>query len=428
MKKIIFLIIVLALLVFSSKSHSQTTYVLVLAESYPQNIDRDKLNDKIVRFVISDLKEGDSLLVLSDDEKTIAEFRVPNQEGYASSNVKRKKFIKEFIDLKQWIKKIPLTPDGKPQFFREPQILKHISSNKIAEKDGNKVSVLLVGSALYSDEREPGFNMIDGWFPSDGHIRVDEKHSIYGTANKSDFLKNFSIHHLVSNRESDWVNELHRQRIARFWYLFIKSQGGNFATITDDLNTAIERFSKAIDEPREDFQFDNTVNKVEMLRIAREVVTLSELEPAFMSDKAQLATQAPAKHEGKLRIGIRWPCKNCDVDLYAKSGQAPKFLYFSNVRTDEGIYHKDFTSSPETVNGLEFIDFTRDVDLYDMNIKLNFFAGHSDNGVPGIVRAEFDGLVYEDKFFIQAPDGNKGSEDDKENWQTIDIKKLMRMN
>jgi len=424
MKNIIFLMLTL----FSLTANASTNFVIVLADSYPASIDREKLSDKIIKFVISDLKEGESLLVLGDNEKTIAEFKVPDKEGYGNANVKKKKFMKGFIELKNSMKKIPLTKDNKPQLFKEPQILKHLATNKIVEQGENNASVLLVGTALYADEREPGFNMIDGWFPSDGHIRVDEKHSIYGTANKTNFLRNFSIHHLVTNNESDWVNELHKQRISRFWYLFIKSQDGSLPTFTIDADTAFERFSKAIDESPEDFQFDHTANKVEMLKIAREVPTLSEMDPIFMSEKASLATKAPPKHKGKLKIGIRWPCKDCDVDLYAKSEQSPKFLYFSNVKTDEGIYHKDYTSSPDTVNGLEYIDFTKDVDVNDMNIKINFFSGHAENGVPGIVRAEFDGLVYEDKFFIEATNGNKGNEENPENWQAINFKKLLRMN
>jgi hypothetical protein len=424
MKKILLAVLILFFL-FPGPSYSANSYIIVLAEKYPASFNRDLFSEKVIHFVITELKEGDSLAVIGDNEKTLATFDVPNEDGYANSNVKKKKFMKELIELKNAIKNLPVNGEGEAQEFRVPQILTHLATTKFVDRN---VTVLLVGSSLYTDKREPAFNMTDGFFPSDGHILVGERNSIYGTAGKEDYLKDFNIHYLVTNKENDFLNELHRQRINRFWGLLIKNQGGNLNSFTTDLDSAFRRFAASVQRPQDDFSFDHTANKVEMLKVNREVVSSADFVPVFMRKDTQLSVYPPAKTVGKLKVGIRWPCINCDVDLYAKSSMSPKFLYYSNVKTDEGIYHKDFQSSPDTVNGLEYIDFTKNVDVNDLDVKLNFYAGHADKGVPGVIRAEFNGSVYEDKFFISATDGNKGDTADPQNWQTIDFKKLLRMN
>lgn len=424
MKKFLIASLILFFL-FSEPSYSASSYYIVLAEKYPASFDRDLFSEKVIHFVLSDLKEGDSFAVIGDNEKTLATFDVPNEEGYGNTNVKKKKFMKELIELKNSIKALPVCEEGQAQEFRVPQILTHLATSKLLDRN---VTVLLVGSALYTDKREPAFNMTDGFFPSDGHILVGEKSSIYGTAGKEDDLKNFNFHYLVTNKEGDFLNQLHRQRINRFWGLLVKNQGGNLNSFTTDLDSAFRRFAASVQRPQDDFSFDHTANKVEMLKVTREVVSAADFEPQFMKKDLPLAFYPPRKTVGKLKVGIRWPCINCDVDLYAKSNSSPKFLYFSNVRSDEGIYHKDYQSSPDTVNGLEYIDFTKDVDVNDLDVKLNFYAGHADKGVPGIIRAEFNGSVYEDRFFISATDGNRGDTGDPQNWQTIDFKKLLRMN
>ncbi len=131
----------------------------------------------------------------------------------------------------------------------------------------------------------------------------------------------------------------------------------------------------------------------------------------------QISTEPPAPGtlQGSLKVGIKWSC-HCDVDLYAKSNTASDYLYFGLQDTPEGHYFKDFTSSTDAVNGLEYVQFNN-VDASNMDVKVNLYSGSLDDGVVrGVVRAEFQNRVYEQPFEIT---------DSK--WSKIDIKTLLKL-
>ncbi len=428
MKKYIF---ALVLTFFSSHTQASISYVVVMAKDYPASVDRSKLFEQFSGIVFSTLKQGDSLLVMSDGQNTLAEFKVPDQDGYDALPVKRRIFYKPMQSLKTIIQSLPQGAEAGSALLHIPQTLKFLSTQKFDNTGGDrKVSVLLVGSALYIDDKEQSFNMKDGIFPSDGHIRASERHTVYGTDDKRGFLNGFTIHMLITNAESDWANDLYKFRIKRFWSLFSKNQGGVLATFTNDRDTAFDRFAQSANTQIEPVEFDYTANKVEMLRITRDVLPVNDTKEAriadFMSDGVILSNIPPSKTTGKLKIGIRWPCLDCDVDLYAKSAAGADYLYYGKSSTDEGTYFKDFQNSPDTIHGLEYIEFTKEVDASNINAKINLYKGNTDKPVSGVVRAEFDGKVYEKPFIINATQGNSGG-NDPNYWTSVDVKELLGM-
>lgn len=420
---------------------SAVEYVIGLAQDYPNEFDRNAVNDQITRFVIKSLNPGDNLYVMdAKDVKTLVEFKLPNKDEYKNTNLKRRKFGKELIQLRQKIASLPKSPGNTSHsLLNVPQFLEHLSVSKfdILKSDNRKVSVLLIGNAFFQDSRESDFfNMREGWFPSDGHIKVDRKGSIYGAKDRAGYLKGVSVHHLVTNKESDWYSDLYKNRINRFWHLYVNAQAGKYATFTSDVSTAFDRFATPDLQPMEAFDFDYTAGKVEMLRATRLPVPSNNTKVTsegaeFMNDNVPISKTPPSKTKGLLKIGIRWGCKNCDVDLYAKSNTAPNYLYYSHGETEEGKYFKDFTSSPDTINGLEYIEFTRDVDIKNLSVLVNLFSGFSLTGIDGVVRAYFDGKVYEKPFNIKAMTGNNGSDIEQastsRNWAVIDVKSLFSL-
>lgn len=422
--------LVIFLILVSNQISAATNFVIVLAKDYPATLDRSRLFDQISSVVYDTLKQGDSLFVLSDSQNTLAEFKVQDQDGYDSRGLKRRIFHKPLENLKETIQLLPRGVETESGLLHTPQVLKFLSTQKFDVPVDRNVSVLLVGSPLYQDDKEPSFNMKDGVFPSDGHIRTSERHSIYGTDEKRGFLDGFSVHWLTANPESDYANDLYKLRIKRFWALFTKNQGGVLATFTNDVSTAFNRFSKAINIQTEANDFDYTANKVEMLRITRDALPVNETKEQariadFMSDNVVLSNIPPTKNIGKLKIGIRWPCKECDIDLYAKTSTAGEYLYFGKASTDEGTYFKDFQNSPDTINGLEYIEFTKEVDVSNIDAKVNFYKGTTDKPVSGSVRAEFDGKVYEKPFTINSTQGNSGGNEPSNNWININVKDLL---
>jgi hypothetical protein len=195
------------------------------------------------------------------------------------------------------------------------------------------------------------------------------------------------------------------------------------------MSTVFDRFKKQ-STSIEKFSFDHTANKIEMMKATRVAVPIGELlgnfenDTSFMNDNTIISTQTPLIKLGKLKVGIRWSCKSCDLDLYAKSNSEPQYLYFSNVKTNEGKYFKDFTSSPDTINGLEYIQFIKDVDVEDMDIKINFYSGTGEGS--GVIRAEFKNNVYEQPFLIESDTGNKAGSNPK-NWVKISLASLLNI-
>jgi hypothetical protein len=425
MKKL--LLVMLCLLPFNS--YSATNYAVFLAKEYPASVDRVKLSEQLSNIVFNSLKQGDSLLVASDDQNTLAEFKIEDREGYDSVPVKRRMFYKKVQDLKSVVQAIPQAENS--GLLHTPQILNFLSTQKLENTPDRKAQILLVGSALYKDAHEPSFNMADGVFPSDGHIRTTERSSVFGSDEKRGFLNGVSVHWLTTNPESDYASELYKYRVKRFWSLFMKNQGGILSTFSNDTQTAFDRFSKSANNPVENADFDHTAQKVEMLRVTREAQAVNESKEQvriadFMSDNVVLSNVPPSKNIGPMKIGIRWPCKDCDIDLYAKTNSGSKYLFFGNNSTEEGTYFKDFQNSPDTINGLEYIEFTKEVDVANIDAKINFYKGQTDKPVTGVVRIEFDGKVYEKPFIINATQGNNAG-DDPNCWTTVNVKELLGM-
>ena len=424
-------------LFFVLKTAYSEEYIIVLSKDYPSSVDREVIGNNIVKFVLINLKRGDNLSVISNEGfKTLATFNVLDKDGYDNKNVKRKKFSRRLMKLSKYIKNIPISNDTiAHSLLSEPQLLKHLSIHNFSEltEEQRNIHILLIGNALYKDMKEPNFNMREGWFPTDGHIRANEKQSIYGTSNKNGYLKGVSLHHLVTNKDDEWFSDLYKLRIKRFWSLFLKNQGGELSTFSTDADTAFNRFSNH-SKGVEIFNFDHTSDKLEMLKTRRVSVPIQPLssnniddldDAEFMNDGIHISSIAPTAIKGKLKIGISWTCTACDLDLYAKSNGASKYLYYSNVLTSEGKYFKDFTTSPNTLNGLEYIQFTRDFEMNNMDIRVNFYKGTLQGGVSGIVRAEYENKVYEKHFSISANSGNSGDKNQPDNWVIINLPELL---
>lgn len=148
----------------------------------------------------------------------------------------------------------------------------------------------------------------------------------------------------------------------------------------------------------------------------------------FLSADASISTEPPVKIKGPLKMGIRWPCR-CDIDLYARGNKDAPFLYFAKKESAEGMYHEDFTSSPDTTGSLEYIEFTKPVNLYQIQAMVNHYSGEDTNGPSGIVRIYFDNQTYEAPFHLRSKKGNSGKSRSQAHssifWQVLNIPAIM---
>lgn len=100
---------------------------------------------------------------------------------------------------------------------------------------------VLVGSPLYRSPAEPTFDMAeDARYPSDGHLALGLRDSVFGVAEKAGRLDRATVHWCYLD-QSVWANELHRHSVTRFWSLFVKGQGGTLATFGADLAATFTR-------------------------------------------------------------------------------------------------------------------------------------------------------------------------------------------
>ena len=154
------------------------------------------------------------------------------------------------------------------------------------------------------------------------------------------------------------------------------------------------------------------------------------LRPSWLDGDAPLAQTKPISLRGSLKIGIRWPC-SADIDIYSRSNRQYSYLFFGHKQTPEGVYYKDYLTSPNVSNAIEYLEYTTPVDVRNLEILLNFYSGYCSEGAKGIVRAWIDHQIYELPFHIRATNGNRarkgrGKSKDK-HWLIINTHKLFKL-
>lgn len=111
----------------------------------------------------------------------------------------------------------------------------------------------------------------------------------------------------------------------------------------------------------------------------------------FLKRNVKLATQPPSSFIGAAKIGIRWDCKTCDVDLYARV-ESDEWLSFRNKKTPDGTYHKDFLRAPGAA-AMESIDLVPG-DVRKIKARVKLFLPKAGKAANGELRVFVDGHVY----------------------------------
>jgi Ca-activated chloride channel homolog len=83
--------------------------------------------------------------------------------------------------------------------------------------------------------QERSFSMVQTRYPSDGCLARSSPENIYGTADKHGHLANTTVLWAYAS-ENIWASDRHKERVSRFWSMFIASQGPNavLARFTSD--------------------------------------------------------------------------------------------------------------------------------------------------------------------------------------------------
>ncbi|HXU75698.1 MAG TPA: hypothetical protein VN794_03975, partial [Methylomirabilota bacterium] len=144
---------------------------------------KDVIYRGLVRLLVEDLPLNSKLRVYDAFElKSITELSVPNAEAFKSPKTRANQFAPAIRDVKLFLAEEHAKPTNSHSSFegaiRLPQFLDFLSEN--LRKTGLSPAVLLIGSPLYQDPKEPAFSMVDGYFPSDGHLHASREQSVFG--------------------------------------------------------------------------------------------------------------------------------------------------------------------------------------------------------------------------------------------------------
>jgi hypothetical protein len=406
------------------EASASQSYIVGISPYLPRSV-KDDIYRSIIRLVVEDLPLNSSLEIYDAfDLKTIARVELPNARVFQSPKTRANQFAPAIRELKSFLaREQPKSTNSHSPCegaIRLPQFLDFLTQRPWTSN--SEPDLLLIGSPLYEDAKEPRFSMVDGYFPSDGHLQASRETSIFGFTGDAGTTPRLTVNWVYTG--DPWISELHKEKVTRFWTLYLERCGFRMASFAVDLPTVFQSFrGRTPGQTLTHWAVDPHQTKIEMLRVSRNV----EIADWLTRDKLPENSQSPpGTMIGAMKIGIRWKDK-IDIDLYATPRSGAETLFFQHPRSPEGYYYKDHRASPG--KEYEFIEFESAVDVREVEAFINFYKGDCPGGPRGEVRIEFDGRIYGAPFVIRAEEGNLGrtGRSQQEFWTRIPIQEMLRI-
>jgi hypothetical protein len=391
---------------------------------------KDAVYRGLVRLIVEDLPLNTRLEVYDAfNLQSITRVSIPSAKVFNSPKTRANQFALPIGEIKQFLARDNAKPSGSKTGFdgaiRLPQFCDFLAQERPTHDGSAKLPLLLIGSPLYQDAREPGFSMVDGYFPSDGHLRASREQSVFGFNPGEGSSRGLLVYWAYFG--DPWMNDLHREKVARFWALYMERRGGRLASFSGDLATVMGAFSSEApgrSAASNGWLADPLQTRPEMLRVGRNVQLVDWLTG---DAPPETSPPPPSQMVGPLKIGIRWK-ENIDLDLYAAPRRDAETLFFQHPRSPEGYYFKDHRSSPG--REYEFIEFESPVDVRNVRGFVNFYGGSCPGGPRGEVRIEFLNRIYRGTFAIASPQGNQGRSgpSQADYWTQIPVQEILGIN
>lgn len=365
----------------------------------PETARRDAV--QLLQFLTQEIEPGESALLLdAHAANAICEFVVPDKPAYKHEKTK---LAYNAPCISTLLKRAEKATQSAPVAgsIDLPDLLRFIGGNYPAVRE---TDVLIFGSPLFDDPREPSVSMAYGHVPGDGHLNAPASASPYSAVSPT-LLAHLRVH-LVAPDAGWAVNREHEFFVRRLWTLFIEKQGGSLVTFTNDPQTAFARIRAEGASSSGEFQnADET--KLEMIPIRRDTGART---PIHQRPLAQTPPSiAERRAASNVEIGITWDCARCDLDLYARPWRGAEVLHWNHTNSPEGQFFKDFRHSPQITKGLETIEFIAPLDIDRLIIAVNLYQGSPPAGVAsGEIRISIGERTYAAPFSLPASSGNKG--------------------
>ncbi|HIG21770.1 MAG TPA: hypothetical protein EYG57_07010 [Planctomycetes bacterium] len=354
-----------------------------------------------IRLMLETVEPGETASVFDAfSGELICTFEVPDRSSYRSAKAKLNKNAGCVRRILQFTKSA--NADGEAGALDLSEFLRLLARQAPTSQ---LETVVIFGSPIINNPRQPSLYMAGGRIPSDGHVFTDRANSPFSMSGLGKPLEGVAIH--FASEGYRWsVNDQHSYFTGRFWAISSNALGAELATFSADRDQLIERVKSGVRQPTEKFE-PSPSDKLEMLQVR---IDRGRYVPIYDREVSTSELEASEIAEAKnVELGIKWDCSSCDLDIYARPGPGADILYFGRTRSREGVFHKDFVQGRDLMNGLETISFSAPINLNELLIAVNLYSGHQADGISGEVRLAVDGRTYAREFKISAEKGNRAS-------------------
>jgi len=377
---------------------------------------------------VGQLQPGDQLIVYSArPPQQIAAITYPTDHSLNAARIKAK-LTAQLLPVKEHLSVMPPGLAGEPPGqLMLPALVQELGANVLSSLAGD-VDLLLIGSLLHWDRKDVRASIGDRYYPSDGVLRAPRAESPFSIVGADVRLKGATVHLCAVHAATDFESAEYRERLVRFWTVWLTGQGARVGTVSGDLGTCWRRFDAGEAKGQPVYQLSRET-KAEMLRVPAPMtatlpVSLDQPGQWFLRDDVPIATTPPNNTKGILWIGIRWEGR-CDLDLYSRAEPTSPWLYYGNSRTPEGFFNKDFTSGTGE-SQYEFIEFTREVETTRIEIAANLYSCDAASPPEATLRAWFGGKVFQTPIRFGAKTGNRGAQPmSGPHWVRVDLRKVL---
>jgi len=326
----------------------------------------------------------------------------------------------EISNAKAFLLNTSPTAKGSGDFVRW---LRSLELRRVEFPKATRIDAIYLGSPLVT---QPEAYAMTNRYPSDGFLFKPDSLFVVDAAKSP--LNSIAVHvvHSTSLQEfSERNRDFHRDKIKRFYALFIGGLGGNLSSFAGTIDHL--KGIAAAPLPRVDYGTPNRNEKP----VIHEVMTpqLEALDEARQSslwaNKIGSNPPPPQRTTAPFDVGITWD-QNIDLDLYVNPGDQELSFQHTSSEKYAGRFVKDITALPGT-NGFETVTYAGDVPLRSIRVYVNHYAGTSSVPTNVELRIRTSGSTYFKRFSLPAGQGTRGggNRDANPSWVRVDIPQIL---
>jgi len=206
--------------------------IIIGLSPFQPTAERAKQQALLQRFIVADCPNGSRVVVWDGWALTVVcDLQLPRL-AFDSPAARAPRVAPALAALKKWFAGV----DGK----QSQTGLKDTGAIKVpewlhaatAQPASGRRTIVILASPFCLVPNEPAFSMVETRYPSDGHLSAGDK-TIYSIGDKRGRLNDAAVLWAYPN-ENVWASQHHRERVTRWWSLFVAGQGGALAVLSAD--------------------------------------------------------------------------------------------------------------------------------------------------------------------------------------------------